>query len=242
MTDGTAAFANIRFDHYHMDMLVQKLFDENSNNLVITPNIDHIIRANKNKQLLELYSEADICVNDSRVLRNISRLMNKDLGDVIPGSDLTKQIFNHSAFSTKSITVIGAEEKVIKDLKRKYNIGSVFHYNPPMGFIDDEGEVDKCIDFVLNHPSRFVFFAVGSPRQEILAVKCKERGATGNLLCIGASLLFLSGDEHRAPLLIRKLSLEWFFRMIQDPKRLFKRYFLNSIEIIPLLFREKLKK
>ncbi len=80
-----------------------------------------------------------------------------------------------------------------------------------MGFIDNDHEVDKFIDFIVANPSKFIFLCVGFLRQEILSYRARRGGASGVAFCVGESFLFLSGEEKRAPLFMQKLSLEWFF-------------------------------
>jgi exopolysaccharide biosynthesis WecB/TagA/CpsF family protein len=79
---------------------------------------------------------------------------------------------------------------------------------------------------------------VGSPRQEVVAAALVKRGrATGVGLCIGASMLFLAGEERRAPGWLQQAGLEWAWRLAQDPRRLAGRYWRNTA-ILSLLFRE----
>ena len=107
-----------------------------------------------------------------------------------------------------------------------------------MGFIESEVEINKCIEFVLDHPSRFIFFAVGSPQQEILANRIFQNGkASGLGFCIGASINFLTGNEKRAPIFIQKLALEWLYRVLQNPRRLWKRYLVYDIKIFPIFIK-----
>ena len=87
---------------------------------------------------------------------------------------------------------------------------------------------------------RFSFIGVGSPRQEILARALAARGrARGTALCVGASLLFLSGEERRAPRALQGVGLEWAWRLAQDPRRLARRYLVEDPVIIALLLRER---
>ena len=235
-------FGNIRFDHYSMDELVQNIFSfSGPMQTIVTPNVDHVVRVYNTPKLISIYSNADISVNDSRILRKLSRLVHKDLGNVIPGSDLTRNLIERMQDSETSITVIGCQDESIKTVKEKYNLKNLFHYNPPMGFIRDENEVAKCVDLIMNNSPTIAFLSVGSPRQEILAAKAKEAGAKGSALCIGASLLFLAGEEIRAPKIIQKLSLEWLFRLLQSPKRLAKRYLVDGLKIVPILLKERKK-
>jgi UDP-N-acetyl-D-mannosaminuronic acid transferase (WecB/TagA/CpsF family) len=83
---------------------------------------------------------------------------------------------------------------------------------------------------------------VGSPQQEIIAKKLKERGtARGLALCVGASIDFITRAERRAPPWMRKSGLEWLFRLIQNPKRLANRYLVRGPRIFLLLPRIELR-
>ena len=236
-------FCNVRFDNYCLSQLSDHLFEMgNKLTILVTPNVDHVVRANNNTSFRDLYAKADISVNDSRVLLKLCKLIGIDLGCVIPGSDLTKNIIRRISNTETAITVIGCTSDTINRVSNKYSLSNVAHYNPPMGFINNEDEVDKCINFILDNPSQFIFLAVGSPRQEIIAQKAKEAGAIGVALCIGASFMFLSGEEKRAPKLFQQLSIEWLFRLMQSPKRLAKRYLVDGMEIFPILIKEYLKR
>lgn len=232
-------FSGIRFDHYQLADLVDFLLATHESKVVVTPNVDHVVRASEDSSLLELYNQADISVNDSRILKKLTALIGVDVGPVVPGSDLTRAIIEKLAGQQVPVTIIGSSSEAVAKISAKYRLQQVNHYNPPMGFINSAEEVDKCIDFICNHPTKFVFLAVGSPRQEILAQKARAAGASGIFLCIGASLMFLSGDEIRAPKIVQRMSLEWLFRMLQSPHRLAGRYFHDFLGIIPLLRRER---
>ena len=91
------------------------------------------------------------------------------------------------------------------------------------------------------HPARFIFLAVGSPRQEMLAAAIQATGrATGIGLCIGASLEFIAGAQPRAPAWMQRTGLEWLHRLGRDPRRLARRYLIDSPAILPMLLRERL--
>jgi N-acetylglucosaminyldiphosphoundecaprenol N-acetyl-beta-D-mannosaminyltransferase len=110
-----------------------------------------------------------------------------------------------------------------------------------MGFEDSPDAFDAAVAFVRANPARFVFLAVGSPRQEYLAAAIGARGgATGTGLCVGASLEFLAGARIRAPRFISRMGLEWLFRLATNPRRLFRRYLINSPVVIALLLRQRL--
>lgn len=234
----SVGFLGVFFNRFTIDSLVSLILDFKGRYItVVTPNVDHVVRLNSNNDFKQIYQQADITVNDSRILNLLSKIAGIDIGSVIPGSDLTKKLIESLPSNDFPIAVIGGSNETIQFVTDKYNLTFLHHYNPPMGFIDDETEVSKCIDFILENPSKIIFICVGSPRQEMLSIKLKVAGATGVALCVGASFLFLSGEEKRAPKIIQKLSLEWLFRLLQSPKRLFKRYIVDGVKIVPIFFK-----
>ena len=103
--------------------------------------------------------------------------------------------------------------------------------------------MQEAVDFVLAHPARFVFLAVGSPRLEMLADAIRATGrAQGLGLCIGASLEFMAGVERRAPVWMQRAALEWLHRLSHHPLRLARRYLLASPPIFRLLLGERLRR
>ena len=203
---------------------------------VATPNVDHVIRINESPvKYASLYDHATLSINDSRILRLCSRLRGKTL-PVFSGIDLVAAIFDRVIQAGDVITVIGADSLVVRRIRQRFPHVKVWHHIPPMGFIRDPAEVDAAAEFVAAHKARFVFLAIGSPQQEILASRIMAMGsAVGLGLCIGAALLFLTGAERRAPLWLRRLNLEWAFRLYKDPKRLWRRYLVRGPLIIRLL-------
>ncbi|MFT6976697.1 MAG: N-acetylglucosaminyldiphosphoundecaprenol N-acetyl-beta-D-mannosaminyltransferase [Shewanella psychromarinicola] len=229
------SFLGVNFNRFSIESLTALILNFNEKYVtVVTPNVDHVVRLNSNSDFKKVYEQADITVNDSRVLNLLSKVARVDIGNVIPGSDLTKRIVESISSKEYPITVIGCSDATIRFVTDKYRLASVNHYNPSMGFIDNDDEVDICVNFVLDNPAKLIFICVGSPRQEILSTKLKESGATGVALCVGASFLFLSGEEKRAPVFLQNLSLEWLYRLSQSPKRLFKRYIIDGVKIFPI--------
>jgi N-acetylglucosaminyldiphosphoundecaprenol N-acetyl-beta-D-mannosaminyltransferase len=109
-----------------------------------------------------------------------------------------------------------------------------------MGFDRDPVAFANTIAFVRANPARLVFLAVGSPRQEVLAAALVAAGdITGTGLCIGASLEFLSGASRRAPRILQRCGLEWLFRFASNPRKLFRRYVINSPKVIALLAKQR---
>ena len=100
--------------------------------------------------------------------------------------------------------------------------------------------IRECADFIANNPARYVFLCVGSPQQEMIAKACSMRSdCVGLGLCVGASLEFLTGHVSRAPQWIQNARLEWLFRLLREPRRLWKRYLVDGPKIIGIWLRWK---
>jgi N-acetylglucosaminyldiphosphoundecaprenol N-acetyl-beta-D-mannosaminyltransferase len=208
---------------------------------VVTPNADHLVRLNRDPRLRAIYRAAALCLLDSRVVAALSWLLGLPVPVVTPGSDLTAELFAHHVQPGERITIVGLAPAALPVLVTRFGLAVPAHYNPPVGFDSDPAAFAAAVAFVRAHPSRFVFLAVGSPRQEYLAAAIAAAGdATGTGLCIGASLDYLAGVCRRAPLPMQRMGLEWLFRLVSDPRRMARRYLIESPAVIALLLRERL--
>jgi N-acetylglucosaminyldiphosphoundecaprenol N-acetyl-beta-D-mannosaminyltransferase len=202
--------------------------------IVVTPNIDHLARIvseGATSPLKAIYSRASLCLCDSRILAKLLQFKDKPVKEVITGSTLTQNLFDSEHMLNQTILVVGGENSVFNKLLVLYPKLSLCHINPPMGFINDQAEINKVIDYAKQVQPHYLFLAVGSPRQEILAEQLQLTLTKGVALCIGASILFLVGAERRAPYWVQRLSLEWCYRICQNPRVLAKRYFSNFLKL-----------
>ena len=199
---------------------------------IVTPNVHHMVRMLEDPVTLRpLYERAWRVFCDSRVLSRLARVGGLSL-PVITGSDLTADLIARAAKHGLMIAVIGPTDAACARLQDKYPGLRIVSHNPKMGFIRSELEIRKCVDFVVKAGAPLVFLAVGRPQQEILASRIADHPqARGVGLCIGAAIDFLTGAQHRAPVWVQKVGLEWFYRLVSDPQRFARRYLLESPRI-----------
>lgn len=200
--------------------------------IIITPNIDHMQRLSlsDNADFCAAYRAASFTLCDSRILKIAATIKGTPIKNVVPGSDLTAKLLNEPWVKEKKIHIVGPCESEFEQIKSKYQLKKTSHYCPPMGFINNKTEVEKCLNAIRAESPDILFLAVGSPRQEVLALKIKNQiNSPMLILCIGASLDFLSGKASRAPKWVQKSNLEWLHRMLSEPRRLAPRY-LNNIK------------
>jgi exopolysaccharide biosynthesis WecB/TagA/CpsF family protein len=208
---------------------------------VVTPNVDHLIRYYEDATFRSRYRAAEFILMDSRFAARLVYLLKGVRLPVCTGSDLTAHLLAKVIRPNDRIVMIGGGEDQARQIASRFGLNNLRHHNPPMGFIDDPAAVEACLDFIeQSGPFRFCFLAVGSPQQETIAQALKARGiARGLALCIGASLNFITGHEKRAPLWMQKLALEWLYRLVQNPRRLARRYLLRGPRIFGLLRRSR---
>jgi N-acetylglucosaminyldiphosphoundecaprenol N-acetyl-beta-D-mannosaminyltransferase len=208
---------------------------------LVTPNADHLVRLSRDPARYgPLYRDAAWRLLDSRVVARLAAATGLPAPPVVPGSDLTARLFAEVIEQGDRIAVLGGRPATISALRERYGLRDVVHHDPPMGFDGDPPALAAATEFVERAGARFAFLCVGSPRQEVVARAVAQRGmATGTALCVGASLLFLSGEERRAPRLVQRAGMEWAWRLAQDPRRLARRYLVDDPALLALLWRER---
>lgn len=204
---------------------------------VVTPNVDHVIRHYRDPEFRAVYAQATYVFLDSHFLANVIGLLKRRRHRVSPGSDLTAAVLSSVLKPHDVAVMVGGSAEQAQELRERFGLKALRHIDPPMNFIQDKVAVESCLRAIEeSSPFRFCFLAVGTPQQEIIALKLKERGiARGLVLCVGASINFITGIEKRAPLWIRESGFEWLFRLVRNPKRLAKRYLVRGPRIFLLL-------
>ncbi len=232
------------FDQLNRDLVVAYLRAwpaDSAYGYVTTPNVDHLVRLRTERhtqEVEEAYAQSDLTLCDSKVMALLSRIYGLPL-EVAAGSDVTADLLEGMVGSNDRILVIGGGPQTKSALSAKFGIANIDQHIPPMGLMQNEAALDAAARFIVENPARFVFIAVGSPQQEVIALRARKMGATGGMaLCIGASLDYLTGRSKRAPWLLRTLALEWLYRLIREPRRLWRRYLVRSPRIFSLMHKD----
>lgn len=208
---------------------------------VVTPNVDHVVRlAHAPRAVKAAYEGAWLCINDSRVLQRLAGMLGIDM-PTAPGSDLVAALMCDPDLPRDTpIMVVGGTPELVDRLRRFCGLANVMHHEPPMGLRDNPAAMAEAVEAVVAARAEYVLLAIGSPQQELLAAEvARDPRTKGVGLCIGAGLEFLVGAKRRAPALLQRYSLEWAFRLLSEPRRLWKRYLVDGLRIIPLFLAER---
>lgn len=202
--------------------------------VVVTPNLDHIRRCNQDTEFARLVSRADLVVADGMPLIWASRLQCTPLPGRVAGSDLLSSLSASAARMGKTLFLLGGDpgtaDSVAGILRNRYpDLKIVGTYCPPMGFQDDTERMRELTRAVVSAKPDIVFVALGSPKQERLIERLRDRLPGTWWLGVGISFSFLAGNVRRAPHWMRTMGMEWVHRLVQEPARLFKRYLMQGI-------------
>ncbi|MFS0821577.1 WecB/TagA/CpsF family glycosyltransferase [Bacillus sp. 1P02SD] len=241
---------NIEFDNIDFDGLFSFFEDAIVNEkktYLVTCNVDHIMNVQKDSKFREIYNNADLIVADGVPVVWASKLLGNPLKEKISGSDIIPKLANKLVEKNYSLFFLGADEgvaaKAAENLKENYpKIKVVGTYSPSYGFEKNEGEIKRIIEMINNSKPDLLFVGVGSPKQEKWIYKYYQDLQVPVSIGVGATFDFLAGNVKRAPLFMQKSGLEWFWRLIQEPKRLWKRYLVNDSKFIILFINELIKK
>jgi N-acetylglucosaminyldiphosphoundecaprenol N-acetyl-beta-D-mannosaminyltransferase len=211
--------------------------------LIVTPNADHIVRLADDAAFREVYAKAALRVADGMPLIWASRWLKNPLPERVTGADLLPALCEQAAKNGLSVYLLGAPPGVAQQaaeaLQKRYASLSVAGtYSPPLGFEQNQEEIEKIIQQINAVKPHILFVGLGSPKQEFWMAKYQSQLHVGVLLGIGAAIAFAAGTEKRAPRWMQRVGLEWLFRWGQDPKRLTKRYW-GDLRFFYLVWREK---
>ena len=238
-------FLNTPFDSIELEQAAEMIARSDHRGAfryIVTPNADHVVRLNREPSLRPIYDGAWMTLCDSKPIWLFGRARSRSLCNVT-GADLTVRLFKDGIPNGTRVALIVGTEKVAADVRAAYPGIDFRVHVPPMGLLSNLKAQQECMDFAVRSEARFIFLAVGAPQSEIIAHKLsKSPAARGTALCIGAALEFLAGTKKRAPLWMRKLSLEWLYRMISDPKRLWRRYVYGIAPLLALFARDLLSR
>ena len=223
-----------------LDWVVQQS-KADSFSYLVTPNVDHIVQIHRsdNGDAAQAFEGANFIVCDSRILSLLARVSGLQV-PVVPGSDLTRELLVSLAQGTR-IAVVGGDQALLARLASRYPKYSWMAHYPPMGVRTDPSARQAIADFVSASQADIVLFAIGAPQSELTCREIALQGrARGTALCIGASLEFLTGAKKRAPLWMQGLALEWLFRLLSEPRRLWRRYLVLGPSILVIWWRWRL--
>ncbi|TCL59340.1 exopolysaccharide biosynthesis WecB/TagA/CpsF family protein [Kineothrix alysoides] len=245
MSEKRMKFLNTHVDNLTMEEAVReakRLILKGKNSYVVTPNVDHIVKIEHDGLFRDIYEKADLVLTDGKPLIWMSRWMGTPIKEKISGSDYFPEVCRMAAQEGFSVFLLGAAEGVAKkaaiNLMKKYkNLKIAGVYSPSYAFENDVEEISYIIKKINAAKPDILCIGLGTPKQEKFYHRYKEQLKVPLTLHIGATIDFEAGVVKRAPKWISYVGLEWFYRLVKEPRRLYKRYLLEDVEIFPIFLK-----
>ena len=238
------------FDRLTLDQAVDRILSlaartERDCSLVVTPNVDHVLRCQKSPELGRLYGTAALSLADGMPIVWLSRLIGNNLPARVTGADLLPALCRAASREQLSVFLFGgppgAADGAAQSL-RAISPGLVIHtYCPPFGFEQNQLENSKAIAAINAAGADILFVGLGSPKQELWLGRWRSRLQVAVALGVGAAIEFEAGTVARAPKWMQNAGLEWLFRFMTDPVRLAGRY-LSNIMFLRVIGAEIVRK
>ena len=221
---------------------IENMIKDNKKSYIVAINVDVVMKIENDEYLRQITDEADMVLVDGKPLIWISKWHKKPIKEKISGSDLVPLVCKNAAKKGHTLFVLGGKdgiaEKAKECLEKKYpKINIVGTYSPPFGFERDAVEIEKTNDIINEKSPDILIVCFGCPKQEKFIYENYKKYNAKVSICAGATVDFLAGNVKRAPRWMSDHGLEWLYRFLQEPKRLFKRYFIDDIKILKLVWK-----
>lgn len=222
-----------------------ELLNRLDSGVLVTPNLDHLVKLQTDEEFYRVCREAEWVVCDSRILQMASRLLARPIPEAIPGSSFFTAYYMHHADDPDCrIFLLGAREGVADRARARINasVGReivVGAHSPSFGFEKNAAECDAIADIINASGANVVLVGVGAPKQEkwIMAHRHMMPGVK-LWMALGATIDFEAGNVKRAPRWVQRVCMEWFYRFLKEPKRMFRRYFIDDIKFFYYFARQ----
>ncbi|WP_068298985.1 WecB/TagA/CpsF family glycosyltransferase [Pararhodobacter sp. CCB-MM2] len=201
-----------------------------------TINLDHLVKLARDPAFRATYAAQDLVCADGNPIVWLSKLARRPVS-LVPGSDMVLPLASLAAREGISVALMGSTDQALAEAAAALQaqvpgLEIACRIAPPMGFDATGLAAQEILQQIEASGARLCFIALGAPKQEQFAALGRQVTPAVGFASIGAGLDFLAGRQQRAPEWVRKIAMEWLWRMLSNPKRLAKRY-LDCALILP---------
>jgi N-acetylglucosaminyldiphosphoundecaprenol N-acetyl-beta-D-mannosaminyltransferase len=210
---------------------------------IVTPNLDILRQATADPGIRALLLRADVLVADGMPLIWASRLQRTPLPERVSGSHLIWSVSEAAAARGRTVFLLGgapgAAEACAKELRRRFpSLRITGTHCPPFGFERSETEMRRVREAVAGAPADVVFVALSFPKGEHLIERIRDVAPRAWWIGVGIAFSFVAGEVKRAPRWVQRVGLEWAHRLLQEPRRLARRYLVHGLPFAVRLLSE----
>ena len=240
-------FLNTYLDNLNAEeakQIIDGYIQEGGSRYVVSPNSDIVVKMQKDPELKAICDNADLILTDGMMLVKIARYLKKPIKERVCMTDFVWDIFDLSVARGYKVFLLGGREQVlaraVEKIKESYpKLQIAGSYAPPLGFETDSVQLERTISRIKSSNADILIVFLGCPKQEKFIYQNREMYQVPVSITMGGCVDFIAGEVKRAPKWMQKSGLEWFYRFLQEPKRMFRRYFIDDIKIFQMALRYK---
>ncbi len=220
---------------------IQEHLRELSGNYICISNVHTTVTSYEDAEYRKIQNGGALALPDGKPLSVLCRKRGFAGADRVTGPDLMREIFDRSEKCGYRHYFYGSTPETLKvleqKLKEQWRLNIVGLESPPFRALTPEEDA-QAVERINASGADFVWIGLGAPKQERWMAAHQGR-VQGMMIGVGAGFDYFAGNIKRAPMWMQKLSLEWLYRLLQDPKRLFKRYLVTNTKFLWLTARGK---
>ncbi|WP_320040572.1 WecB/TagA/CpsF family glycosyltransferase [uncultured Desulfobacter sp.] len=222
---------------------IEKLIELKKNAYIVTPNVDHIVKLQTDELFFDIYQSASLILCDGMPLIWASKVLGTPIIERVAGSDILPSLCYCASKKKYKIFLLGGPEKAgqkaKENIEKKYpGIQIVGTYSPPFGFENDININKLIVNKIKEAEPDILFVGLGAPKQEKWIYRFKDCYNVPVSIGVGVSIEFMAGMVKRAPVFMQQMGLEWLWRLIMEPHKLWKRYLIDDIKFFYLIYQQ----
>jgi N-acetylglucosaminyldiphosphoundecaprenol N-acetyl-beta-D-mannosaminyltransferase len=222
---------------------ISALVESGTGGAVFTPNVDHVMTAETNREFRGAYRAADLALPDGRPLIWASHLLGLSLPEKVSGSDLVLPLARIAGARGWRVYLLGGApgvaEAAAERLRAEFGVNIVGIDDAIVRIDHSEDERRAITDRIAAARAQLLLVALGAPKQELWITQVRAQLGPAVAIGVGASLDFVAGTVRRAPRWMSDVGLEWTYRLMQEPRRLWRRYLLRGPLFLLIVFRAR---
>lgn len=213
---------------------------------VLTPNAQHIVLLDNDRQLQSIYAHADLVIPDGISLLIAARLYGRCLQQRVAGVDIFKEVCGRAAETGLHVFLLGGRpgsaERAAGVLKADFPDLKYTTFCPPLGFEQDPAELRAISDAVIAAQPDILFAAFGAPKQEYWIYEYGLQLSVPVCIAVGGSFEIVGGVIPRAPVWTQNIGCEWLYRLCREPRRMWRRYLIGNLEFASIVIRQRIRR
>ena len=226
---------------------IERLIRARRPSYIVTPNVDVLVQLQTDREFKRIYESASLVLPDGMPLLWAANFLGSPFKAKVSGSDLFVELCARAAKNGHKVYFMGAmpgvADKAAQVLTQRFpGLKVAGTYSPSFGFEKNEAECAAIIQKIREAGPDILFIGLGSPKQEKWTDRFLDKHGVPVSVMVGISFDYVAGTVKRAPKWMQNTGLEWSWRLMMEPKRLWKRYLVNDPKFFWLIARQKWKK